>query len=314
MRVVFVGGFGRSGSTLLERVLGELPGVCALGEVMQLWARLRRDDRCSCGAGLSGCDFWRGVGDKAFGGWHRLDIDRVLALQQAVERLRHLPAMAAPRLSSRRQALVTEYADCYHRVYEAAASMTGAPVIVDSSKRPALAYCLRHVPGPELRIVQLVRDPRGVAYSWTKQVAQPAGDGAAMMPRYHPATSACYWSAFNAAFGLLRLPVAGGRRPVPIHLLRYEDLLADPRWVVGDLAAFAGVAVRTADLSYLDDAQVELGLSHTVAGNPIRFRTGRIDLRRDDTWRTALPVRHRRLVTAICAPLLSRYGYPLVVR
>ena len=37
--VGFVGGFGRSGSTLLERVVAELPGVCALGEVLHLWER-----------------------------------------------------------------------------------------------------------------------------------------------------------------------------------------------------------------------------------------------------------------------------------
>ncbi|HEY2794503.1 MAG TPA: sulfotransferase, partial [Micromonosporaceae bacterium] len=36
-RVVFLGGLGRSGTTLLERILGEVPGVCALGELVHLW-------------------------------------------------------------------------------------------------------------------------------------------------------------------------------------------------------------------------------------------------------------------------------------
>jgi len=34
VRVVYLGGLGRSGSTLLERLLGELPGVCPAGEVV----------------------------------------------------------------------------------------------------------------------------------------------------------------------------------------------------------------------------------------------------------------------------------------
>ena len=48
-RVVFLGGLGRSGTTLLERMLGEVPGVCALGEVVHLWQRDVRDNE-SCGA------------------------------------------------------------------------------------------------------------------------------------------------------------------------------------------------------------------------------------------------------------------------
>jgi hypothetical protein len=54
---------------------------------------------------------------------------------------------------------------------------------------------------------------------------------------------------------------------------------------------------------------VLLSPSHTVAGNPMRFRTGPTQLRRDDAWRTELPRGRRRLVTALTAPLLARYGY-----
>jgi hypothetical protein len=69
VRVLFLGGLGRSGTTLLERVLGELPGVCPLGEVVHLRERdLRNGERCGCGATFSDCDFWRSVGEEAFGG------------------------------------------------------------------------------------------------------------------------------------------------------------------------------------------------------------------------------------------------------
>lgn len=39
MRVLFIGGLGRSGSTFLERPISELPGVCGRGEVAPLWER-----------------------------------------------------------------------------------------------------------------------------------------------------------------------------------------------------------------------------------------------------------------------------------
>ncbi|HEY4605248.1 MAG TPA: hypothetical protein VIH08_13030, partial [Blastococcus sp.] len=36
LRVLYLAGIGRSGSTLLERILGEVPGICSLGEVVFL--------------------------------------------------------------------------------------------------------------------------------------------------------------------------------------------------------------------------------------------------------------------------------------
>jgi hypothetical protein len=297
---------GRSGTTLVERLLGELPSVCALGEVVHLWQRdIRDDERCGCGRRFSGCDFWTAVGAKAFGGWDAVDVDRVHALRDIVERTRHIPRLAAAQLSTAQRADVREYADYYARVYAAAAEVSGARVVVDSSKHSALAHCLRWADGLDLRVVHVVRDARGVAYSWTKTVARPETDGAEQMTRYSPGRSALLWNAHNAAFGLL------ARRGVAVRRIRYEQFLAEPRQALKDLAAYAGLDVHDADLDFLQDGQAELSPGHSAAGNPMRFTVGRVALRRDDAWVRALPRRQRRLVGAVCAPLLRAYGYPL---
>jgi hypothetical protein len=304
-RVLYVGGLGRSGTTLIERVLGELPGVCALGEVVHLWQRdIRDDERCGCGARFSECEFWRAVGVKAFGGWERVDVHRILALQELVERTRHIPVLATAR---RRDfsALVIEYAEYYARIYAAAAAVSGASVIIDSSKHSALAHCLRHCDEIDLRVLHVVRDPRGVAYSWTKTVSRPETDGRQEMTRYTPARSAVLWNAHNAAFGLLR------QRGVAVRRVRYEDFLANPREVVNKVAAFVCMDTSMAALEFLAADSVQLGQSHSAAGNPMRFRTGEVELRPDEAWRNALPPRQRALVGAVCAPLLRSYGYQI---
>jgi hypothetical protein len=302
VRVLFVGGLGRSGTTLLERILGELPTVCPLGEVVHLWQRdLRNDERCGCGNRFSRCDFWQAVGEHAFGGWQRVDVPRVLALRDAVERTRHIPLLAAARLPARYRALVCEYADYYAAVYRGAAKVSGARVLIDSSKHSALAYCLRWSSGMDLRVIHMVRDSRGVAYSWTKTVTRPESARPDEMTRYPPGRSALLWNAHNAAFGLLH------RRGVPVRRVRYEALLADPAGTVRQLADFAGVP--TGSLDFLTDRSVSLGSCHSAAGNPMRFATGEIPLCRDEAWRTHLPLRQRRLVGALTAPLLSAYGY-----
>ena len=67
--VGYLGGLGRSGTTLLARLLGELRGVCSVGEICHLWERgVRDDERCGCGEQFHDCEFWAAVGKTAFGG------------------------------------------------------------------------------------------------------------------------------------------------------------------------------------------------------------------------------------------------------
>jgi hypothetical protein len=302
-RVLFLGGLGRSGTTLVERLLGELPGVCALGEVVHMCQRdILDDERCGCGARFSACTFWKRVGDRAFGGWSGVDVARVHALRAAVERTRHIPRLAA---ANEPPAEAREYAAFYAKVYAAAAEVAGARVVVDSSKHSALAHVLRWADDVDLRVVHVVRDARGVAYSWTKTVARPESDGTDQMTRYSPGRSALLWNAHNAAFGLL------ARRGVPVRRVQYENFLADPRTALRELASYAQIPIAESDLRFLGESHADLSVGHSAAGNPMRFTVGRLQLRRDDTWVRALPAGQRRLVGAVCAPMLRAYGYPL---
>jgi hypothetical protein len=178
-------------------------------------------------------------------------------------------------------------------------------VVVDSSKHSALAHVLRWADDIDLRVVHVVRDARGVAYSWTKSVARPETDGTDEMTRYSPGRSALLWNAHNAAFGLL------ARRGVAVRRIRYEQFLDDPRMALRELSAYAGISVEESDLDFLGTGHADLKVGHSAAGNPMRFTVGRLPLRRDDAWVRALPSGQRRLVGAVCAPLLRAYGYPL---
>ncbi|MDG4764775.1 sulfotransferase [Solwaraspora sp. WMMD406] len=313
MRLFYIGGIGRSGSTLLERVLNELPGVCGLGEVAQVWDNGVRDNRlCGCGVPFRSCPLWSRIGEYAFGGWDNVDLDRISWLRDTVGRTRHVGSLAAPWLGHRRRSRVREYVDYHARVYTAAAVVTGARVVVDSSKDTALAYCLRWAGPADLRILHLVRDPRGVAYSWTRRVHDPESGTDVAVPMFPAARCALTWSGHNAAYDLLtrlgrRRRGAGAGRLV--HRMRYEEFLADPQAAVVTLSRLAGLPATGVDLSYLSEGEAELSELHSVSGNRMRFTTGRTTLRVDDAWRTALPVAARRTVTGLCAPLLRRYGY-----
>lgn len=308
-RVIFLAGLGRSGTTLIERALGQLPQVCSAGELVHLWRwGILDDERCGCGDPFSGCPFWVEVGRRAFGGagWTPERAHRVLRLRSRVDRSRYVPQLMTPLAAHPRRSELTEYLDNHRAVCDAIAATSGAQVIIDSSKHSSLAFCLRHAHDLDVRIVHVVRDSRGVAYSWTKEVSRPeGGTGRAEMTRYSPARSALQWDADNTALGVL------GRFGIPRLRLRYEDFIDDPRAAIQRIATFAGIPVTEADLKFIGDSCLELGPAHTVAGNPMRFTTGRIELRRDDAWKDKLPRGQQRLISALTAPLLSRYGYPI---
>ncbi|MGH2812195.1 MAG: hypothetical protein ACRDI1_05730, partial [Actinomycetota bacterium] len=97
VRVLYIGGAGRSGSTLLDLMLGQLPGFFAAGELKYVWDRgLLRNELCGCGSSFRECPFWTAVGTEAFGGWDALDAAEVSRLATAVDRHACLPVMSAP--------------------------------------------------------------------------------------------------------------------------------------------------------------------------------------------------------------------------
>lgn len=297
--MVYLGGLGRSGTTLLECLLGQVAGVQALGEIVHVWRRgIENGERCGCGQPFAECEFWTRVGKAAFGGWNQVDVDRVEGLKSTIDRLRHVPSIAA-----RPRPQVAEYADYYGRIYAAAADVSGAEVLIDSSKHPSLAHCLRRLPNVDFRVIHVVRDPRAVANAWTKIVKRPdiVGAGEEFMHRFSPTYAATLWAGENLAIGAL------ARLGVPVLRIRYEDLAAAPEQLLRTATDFAGLPAEVA--LPVHGSEAVLQPTHTASGNPIRFHTGPLAIRADEAWRRDLDPRDRRVVSALTAPLAATYGY-----
>lgn len=304
-RVLFIGGCGRSGSTLLDRMLGELPGFVSVGELRFIWQRgLVENQRCGCGAPFRECPFWTAIGDEAFGGWKNVPAVELAALEHATDRHRFIPFLLAPWLWPPYRRRLARYADVLARLYTAVDRITGGAYIVDSTKDAPFAYILRHVADLELRVVHLVRDSRGVAFSWTKRIRKPEHTNTiGYMNTYHPVEMGFRWMAYNFCFHLL------GRIGVPRLSMRYERLVESPRVEIDRAAAHMGVDVPDEDVGFLHPDGVDLGIHHTVSGNPMRFEQGRIALRLDEEWRTELAPLHRHIVSICTFPFLWLYGY-----
>ncbi len=308
-RVLFIGGLGRSGTTLIEKMLNELPGTFAVGETLHLWERgVRDEERCGCGEPFATCPHWSKVGELAFEGWDNVDTDRVIDLRWKIDRSRRLPSILAKHREGATglDAEQQEYLDYLRPVLLASAEISGAEVLLDSSKHLSTAALLALDPALDVRVLHITRDPRGVAYSWTKQIDRPEAEGS-LMPTYKPSRTATRWVTDNLGFDSL------AKLGVPTLRLRYEDVLTEPAVRLREIFDFAGLTSAggdNVDLPFLDGKSVTLTTPmHSVAGNPLRFGGDDITLRLDDAWRSKLDEKAKATVTRITRPVLTRYGY-----
>jgi len=301
-QVLYIGGAGRSGSTVLAGLLGRQQGFVAVGELRYLWDRgLAQNHLCGCRQPFRQCPFWTDVLTDAFGsvsGAEGLDVPN---RARAVDRVRFVPALARRRLGGPGfERRFRTYGDVVARLYQSIITVSGAAVLVDSSKDPSYAFVLDRLPSLELSVVHLVRDSRAVAYSWTRTRVRPEVHWKVeYMQRRKPLRTALVWGANNLMFEDL------GRGHPRFLRLRYEDFVASPDESLATVAALARGGRPTAGAAPgAGDSFV-----HTISGNPSRFNDGPLHIAIDDEWRRKLSSTDRRVVTATTAPLLVRYGY-----
>jgi hypothetical protein len=299
--VLYLGAVGRSGTTLIERAIATSPSFVSLGEVVHLWHRgLVLNEPCGCGVPFQKCEFWSAVAQRAFGGWSKLDLDQVQAWQHAADRNRFIPLLIRPKLGSAefRDAL-TNFTAVLDQLYTAIAEQAGPGVIlVDASKHPSYLFVLRQLRLHRPRLLHVVRDPRGVAHSWSKVVLRPEGTGDDM-ERLGIVRASARWFSHNLLFQL------AGRLSIQHERLNYERFAMDPSElprVVGRLTANLGPTLPT-----FDGDSICLGLNHTVSGNPMRFNTGPVHIRADEKWRVSMPRIKRFTVSVLTFPLRVAY-------
>jgi hypothetical protein len=303
--VLYVAGAGRSGSTILDNILGQVEGAASVGELRFLWERGILEGRlCGCGRPFLECPVWNPILREAFPDSDLRELARrMVELQREGTRARHLPKLLRRRSREHLQRSMSEYLGNLSRLYEVTHRQLGGPVLIDSSKLPPYGAMLDMLPGVEVRVVHLIRDPRATAYSWLRKKALPDLAGTAFMQRQGPVKASALWALWNTAAGLL------WRRSPRYLRVHYESFVGRPREVVDLILAHAGLeGVRT---PFVADHEVELTPNHTVAGNPSRFSTGRVALRSDDEWIVSMRTWDRVRVTVVTWPLLIRYGYPL---
>lgn len=290
MRVIYVAGWMRSGTTVLGDILGAQPEGFNAGEVSNIWIDAARGGRCSCGEPLTQCELWGQALKDALTrhGMTHDDLGRLSQSYQRVFRTRNAVALSR---QSERPAGRRELSDVTATLLERALAISGKTVLIDTSKMvPGIQ--LHGLIGNDVQIVHITRDPRAVAASELRTRDHVPGNEESIPPGSGAALSAVRWTGTNvsisAAMGLRR------GRDVRIS---YEALLEDPAMQAKRLCQQLDY---TFDPTSITNRTLRVPFSHVAVGNPKRAQAGEITLNRPD-GRVSLSRRDSVVVDAITA-------------
>lgn len=286
VKVAYIAGCARSGSTLLTRLLGELPGFVPVGQAASyyLLGRGRKSDQkdliaCGCGASMKECPLWSQVG---------VDPDLSIAVGALIRgRFLHRALFWREKNHEDLRRYLVSVSEFYHR----AAALTGASVIVDSSKNPVFAACSARAPEVRVHVVHLVRDLQGVVGSWLRPKAYLAAQS--------PQSTIRGWYLFNLESELIQHKVTSYSR------VRYEDLVAAPKRHIEQLGG--KICEGPVGCNFIQDRVAHLRPRHLVGGNPDKWKHG--DVVVSEPPCAELSPWLRAGVSIAGAPLLLRYGY-----
>lgn len=301
IKVLFIVGCSRSGSTVMDAVLASHADAVGLGELQSLpKAGWMGEDYCGCGVHVHQCQFWTAVRER----WSAetgAEAEDYLDLQRKVSRLRQLPRLLAPSLL--RGAWFGPYRDLTTALLRAIAREAGVSTLIDSSKNPVRAMALSRLPDIDLRLIHLVRDPRGVAASlmksWKPDPQRGIQQAIAGMSAGQVARS---WNLVNRfSEGVVRRTA----KPRAIRI-RYEDVLADPTKQLAAIGTMASMDFSEVAAGIEQEKPVSFG--HMVAGNRLRMK-GSAPLRRSDDWSDRIDDASCRIIQHRCRRGMARYGY-----
>jgi len=306
---------------LLAMLLNAHPDVCSVGELKATNLGDVERYRCSCGQLIRQCPFWGRVHDTMARRGISFDItnagtDFRLTGQGFTRRLAgalHRGAVLercrdfALRLSPTWRAQLPQVQHRNAALVGAIRELTGAKIVVDSSK---IALRLKHLlrnPELDVKVIRLVRDGRAVALTYMDpasfaDASDPSRRGGGMGgdrngDRLCMADAALEWHRSNEEAEHV---LAGLDRSRWIEV-RYEEVCADPK----------GTLRRIFDFLGLDPSRWVQGfrsVEHHVVGNGMRLDSTS-EIRPDERWKSVLTKDDLAVFDRVAGATNRRYGY-----
>lgn len=256
-RILFVAGYGRSGSTLLGQLFGSSLETVNIGEAIRFLFHkdmARLEQSCSCGRTAANCPFW---GDIVI-----LVSEDAKSWCSRNMRVRNMNRLVAGDIWQHERTAYEEVALQVRNVVSRILEKTGANTLVDTSKNPATGWLLGRVFGERLSVCHLVREPKNTVASWSRDKKYLKSQ------RWWASTA--WWVMHNRAAGRLEEGAWTYCR------VRYEDFISRPQATASAISK----KCRIAEPEFLRPREFRVDEQHVLAGNPSKVLSGAVRIDR----------------------------------
>ncbi|WP_261885784.1 sulfotransferase domain-containing protein [Vibrio pomeroyi] len=264
-KIVLITGFGRSGSSLINMLISKRINSVDVGELRFLYERgYINNERCSCNDYFRECNFWDGVIKK-------IPVDdpfEYSLLSKKTQRNRSFFTSYFNWFSEDDEKYIGKEKKLIDSILNNSSSRH---VILDSSKVPVRAclyYKLRE--HYDVKILHVLRDPRAVSYSWSKDVPRPETDNKENMHKFSYLESSLLWVGVNFLSRLLSFKYKDDYK-----MIIYEDLCKNPVSVMDSVESFIFPG---------GNDSLNNSVFHSISGNPMRF-VDNVDIKLDENWK-----------------------------
>ncbi len=300
-QIVYIAGYGRSGSSILDAILGNHNKVFGGGELCNIFNEEYHQEGVFCGCGQKiheNCPFWQDVFGDLTAEIPNFSLKKAFEVTRRVEssflfRKNHF------KLSAKEKA---QYGNLWDILYKSIVSRSNCDVIIDSSKTAFLSthriQAINTLTTQNIKIIHLTRHPSAVIGAFVK-------GGNLQNTLCPPKRAAALRATIGWSYANWVADYRIKKERVDSIQLHYEDLIQEPIKVFLQLEDFLQLSLSSIIETIKNDHPFEPG--HGIAGNRAR-RRNQIKLKTGSDIKPTLS-KPARMILWLTWPLARKYGY-----
>lgn len=294
IKLVLLIGSGRSGSTLIDQIVNMNSNIVGIGEISN-WNTKVFKEYCACGEIVKTCSFWSEVISKV--GWRESDFKKYKKYQYEFDAPKRRYVF---KINDHANSLgFDDFLSKNNEIFSAISEVSGNSIIFDSSKSPQRAFNLSKSDLLDVKIIHLMRDPRGVVWSYKKSFKKNERAGLQKDMKATSLLKAIYsWLATNSrAFSTVK------SANVPTLSVMYEEFCINPDYEIQRILEFVLDEKPRQKINLSNSLTTE---SHTIAGNRLRMKRD-IVIKPDFAWKSNLNVFQKAFIYLLTFPMLKKF-------
>lgn len=289
--LIYIGGCGHSGSTLLDLILGSHSNLISVGEIDHLKVEKEDEIECTCDSTLNKCEFWKEVLSSFK---KQVPEDYFCLRRLPYLSLRNVCQASNLQVAGSGIVLNKQEADCFaehnNTLFENILDVSEKGKVVDSSKPPTRLYYLYKSNLFEMKVIYLVRNGKAFINSLRNR------DRMKDIPNYK---SSFHWTIRNYRMRKLIREVLDSDDVIEVH---YEDFTSNTQKEIKKVCNFVGIEFEKEMLNFRQKTH------HIIGGNPMKNRE-ESKIYTDMKWKEELSLLDHAVFEIIGGYLNRKLGY-----